>query len=211
MMCSVSCGSGRRVWWEMIALAADGLGSRLQSCGDSCTCTYFLDLDSDKIESCFSGCPPVCLPCPLHVSSPLGYFYDSHKPATNIQEAWTLVWWVHRFCEKVPSEESRAESHRNTAVTGQCAVSWPPSKVATWTGTHVFSSSALLLSPICSQFIFLLFPLSPLLSSYLYRFYFPGFSMTQPFSLDFLFLSNICNICKSKVPECLEKILCYKC
>lgn len=144
--------------------------------------------------------------CLLYVSSTLGYFYDSYKPTTNIQETWALVWRLHGFCEEVLGEESWAEGHCHPAVTGQCArggflpaasrVSWVLSKDVkhTW-------DTCLLLCPMCVPMFLVLWALAV------------GF-----ISVSLCFLTQHCpltagsNVCKSKVPELLENIITsYKC
>lgn len=54
----------------------------------------------------------------------LGYFYDSYKSPSNLPEARALVWWIHRFCEKMLSEKSWTKSYSNPAATGQYLSYW---------------------------------------------------------------------------------------
>ncbi len=49
---------------------------------------------------------------------PLGYFYDPHKPSTHFPQARAVEWWIHRFCEEMSGEESRAESDGHSTATG---------------------------------------------------------------------------------------------
>ncbi len=48
----------------------------------------------------------------------LGYFYDPHKPSTHFPQARAVEWWIHRFCEEMSGEESRAESNGHSTATG---------------------------------------------------------------------------------------------